>query len=222
MGSSKFITVPQAAAILGVGRASIYRYVKRGIMRAKVEGRSMYIVEEDLLMAKKGRRDVLSSPLKRDIIGQLLAEIQTLKSQMATVMRILNVHYDPLKLTPPEYERFYQSAIQLSTEGWAPHSEEVWADNFVRLSVDDLEAIEKVTGDGHPWRPILRLATTMHLNPYNKTLTDLFAAGRNNVQQVSGVWCVLKEESPRTFDLLQQRDATPLKKLLKRLQKAQN
>ena len=182
----------------------------------------MFILEEDIRQVKKGRHDALSSPVKRDVISILQAEVQTLRMQMATVMRILNVRYEPLRFTIPEYLGLYQTAQELSTEGWSPHSEEMWAEYFVRMTVEDLEGIELASEDKHPWRPLLRLATTMHLNPYNKHLTDMLAAGRTNIQHVAGVWCVLREESPRTFDLLQERDAAPIKKLVRRLQKAQS
>lgn len=216
------MTVEQAAAILGVSTRSIYRYTKRGVLRSQCEGRSLLVLEEDIRQVKKGRHDALSSPVKRDIISVLQAEVQTLRMQMATVMRILNVRYEPLRFTIPEYLGLYQSAQELSTEGWSPHAEEMWAEYFVRMTVEDLEGIELASEDRHPWRPILRLATTMHLNPYNKHLTDMLAAGRTNIQHVAGVWCVLREESPRTFDLLQERDAAPIKKLVRRLQKAQS
>jgi excisionase family DNA binding protein len=218
---SKYMTVEQAAAILSVSSRSIYRYVKRGVLRAQCEGRSVLILEEDLLNVKKGRHDALSSPVKRDVISVLQAEVQTLRMQMATVMRILNIRYTPLNFTIPEYLNLYQSAQQLSTEGWAPQHEEIWSEYFVRLTVEDFEGIELASEDKHPWRPFLRLAITMHLSPYNKHLVETFAAGRTNVQQVAGVWCVLREESPRTFDLLQERDAKPIKKLVRRLQKHQ-
>ncbi len=168
---------------------------------------------------KKGRRDALSSPLNKDIIMKQQAEIQTLKVQMSTVMRLLNIKYDAFTFTVPEYENLYRQAERMSTEGWSPFDEEMWADYFVRFRVEDFEKIEVATQDKHPWRPFLRLASTMHLNPWNKELTEQLGAGRNNIQQVAGIWCVLKEESPRIFDIMQERDAAPLKKLVRRMQK---
>jgi excisionase family DNA binding protein len=219
---SKYMTVEQAAAVLGVSTRSIYRYAERGVLRAQCEGRSVLILEEDLRQVKKGRHEALSSPVKKDVISVLQAQVQTLNMQMATVMRILNVRYTPLNLTIPEYLNIYKSAQQMSTEGWAPHHEEIWSEYFVRITIEDLEGIELASEDKHPWRPILRLATTMHLSPYNRHLTEMLAAGRMNVQHMAGIWCVLREESPRTFDLLQERDAAPLKKLVRRLQKYQS
>ena len=218
---SRFVTKEQAAKVLDVSVRTISRYIRKGALQAECRGRRMLVNEEDVLSLKKGKRDPMSSSMTRDIIAKLQVEIQTLKTQMATVMKILNVRYDPLDLTIPEYTFLYQAAEQLSIDGWSPHMEEQWSEYFVRLQIEDLEKLEAVTNDPHPWRPILRLATTMHLNPYNKVLQDVLAAGRNNVHQVASVWCVLKEESPRTFDILLDRDTAPLKKLLRRLKKDQ-
>lgn len=218
---SKYITVPEAAKRLGVGRRTIYRYSKRGLFRTQCVGRSLLILEEDFEQVKKGQREALTSPINKNIVTKLQVQVQTLTSQMATVLRILNIRYEPLGFTVPEYLRFYQSAQEMSTNGWSPFDEEMWADYFVRLTVEDLESIEMASEDKHPWRPVLRLVTTMHLNPYNKHLTEVLAAGHTNVKQVAGMWCVLHDESPRTFDLLQQRDAAPFKKLVRRLKKFQ-
>lgn len=219
---SKYITVEQAATILGVSSRSIYRYATKGLLQTSFDGRHTFVDETGIHRIKKGRHDVLASPLKKDVISMLLIEVQTLKMQMATVMRILNVRYEPLGFTAPEYQRLYQSAEQMANEGWAPQSEEMWAEYFVRITVEDLENIGRVTESKHPWIPLLKLATTMHLSPYNKHLTDMLAAGCTNLQHVAGMWCVLHGESPRVFDVLQERDAAPLKKLVRRLQKSQS
>lgn len=221
MGSSKFMTTKQAAKLLGVSMRTIYRYTAKGLLGYECEGRTLMVSEEDVVKLKKGRHDILSSPLQRDIIVKLQAEVQALRTEMETVKRLLNLKYEKLDLTLPQYELLYRSAEQMSLEGWAPHAEEQWAEYFVRLKVEDLEKIELAVEDPHPWRPFLRLAATMHLNPYNRDLTELLAAGRTNIQQTAGIWCTLKGVTPRTFDVLQERDAAPLKKLVRRLKKDQ-
>lgn len=220
MGSSKWLTIDQTAQILKVSDRSVYRYLNRGIFQTKIEGKDTFILEEDVLKWRKGRRDLLSSPLNKDIVQKLQADVQTLKTQVATCMRILNVRFDPLNFTVPEYDHLYRTADQLSNQGWSPHEEEMWAEYFVRFRVEDFEKVEVATSDKHPWRPFLRLASSMHINPYNSDLSDMLAAGRTNIQQVAGIWCILKEESPRTFDILQERDAKPFKKLMKRMQRS--
>lgn len=221
MGSSKFMTTKQAATLLGVSMRTLYRYVEKGLIEAKCEGRHLFINEEDVTRVKKGRRDMLSSPVKRDILYKLQAKVQELEATLSVVTRMLNITRNPLELTLPEADLLYKSAEQASIEGWPPHVEEQWAEYFMRLTVETFEKIELATNDPHPWRPFLRLAITMHLNPWDKRLEQMLGAGRNNVQQTAGIWCVLKGVSPRTFDVLQDRDAAPLKKLVRRLKKDQ-
>jgi DNA-binding transcriptional MerR regulator len=219
MGNS-FVYKERAAELAGVCERSLFRYARKGLIKTRREGRRTLFSEEDLLRLKKGRRDVLLAPMRRDTITKLISEVQALQMQVSTITRILNIKYDSLDMTLPEYERFYQSAEQYSFEGWPPHVEEMWADYFVRIKVEDLEKIEKLTGDPHPWRPFLKLVSTMHLKSWNKDLMEQLAAGKNNLHQIAGIWAALKEESPRTFDMIAERDSSPNKTIVKRMTKA--
>lgn len=220
MGNS-FIYKEKACELAGICERSLYRYAQKGLIETKREGRRTLFKEDDLLRIKKHKRDIAKSPLTAEMFLKLMSEVQTLKTQMSAVMRILNIKYDALQMTSPEYERFYQIAEQYSQEGWPPHAEEMWADYFVRMKLEDLEKLEIITKDPHPWRPFLRLASTMHVNPWNKDLADIFAHGRTNIHQLAGIWAVLKEQSPREFDILAERDGAPNKKLIRRLIKSQ-
>jgi hypothetical protein len=219
---SNYITKEKAAEILDCSIKSVYRYAKRGLIRTKYEGKKFFVSEEDLHSLTKGRRDVMNSPYTRDVINMLVLDMQTVKTQMATVLRILNINYVPLGLSEHEYLNFYQSAIQMSTEGWSPHVEDQWADYFVRLKIEDLNSMERITGDEHPWRPILKLAASMHLRPWNTRLRDLLGSGRSNVHQVAGMWSVLKERSQKEFHMLVDRDSAPSRKLIRKLAKDQD
>ena len=217
-----WVSTLEAANLLDVHPRSIYRYTKRGLIRVKYEKRKLFISREDLVVLQVGRQDTLTSPYTKDTINKLILEVQQLKTQMATVLRLLNVNYVPLGFTDPEYRAFYQTADQLSTEGWSPHVEDQWADYFVRLKVEDFDSLERVTGDLHPWRPFLRLAVGMHLRPWNTRLRDLLGSGRSNIHQVASMWCVMKDRSQKEFSMLVERDATPPRKLIRRISKEQD
>ena len=166
------------------------------------------------------REFIVNDPFtfNKDMMGMLLAKVQTLESQMSAVMRILNIRHDALDLTGPEYKNLHIMAEHYSTEGWPPHAEETWADLFVRFRIEDLEQIAQVTDDQHPWRPFLKLVSTMHLNSYDTTWRNQLASGKTNIFQVAGIWCTLKGETSKTFDLLVKRDAEPSRKLVRKLQ----
>jgi hypothetical protein len=219
---NQFITKEQAADLLDCHIKSIYRYAKRGLVRSKFEGKRFLVNYEDILTLRKGRRDPINSPYTRDTINLLLNDVQTLKTQMSTVLRILNINYVPLNLTDPEYRNLYLMAEQFSMEGWSPHVEEQWADVFIRLKIEDLDTLERVTGDPHPWRHFMRFVTTMHIRPWNAGLRDMLGSGRSNVHQIAGIWCVMKDKSAKEFQLLVDRDAAPVKKLIRRLSKEQS
>lgn len=219
---TKFLRKERAAAILGVSARTVFRYLQRGLLQPAHDGKNIGVWEDDVLKLKKARDLDVPTVLDRELVMKLMADIETMKSQMATVMRILNVKYESLNLTDPEFRTLYKMAEIYSLEGWPPHAEEQWADTFVRLKFDDLERLEFAVDDPHPWRTFLRLATSMHLNSYNKELRDILAAGRTNIQHIAGIWCTTKGETPKTFDLLVQRDAAPIKKLMRQLAKTRS
>jgi DNA-binding transcriptional MerR regulator len=216
---NRFLKKSKAASLLGVSSRTIFRYLAKGLLTPAYSGHNIGVWEEDVIKLKKLRQQDAPTVMDKELVLRLMTEVETLKSQMATVLRILNVKFDPLNLTTPEYRSLYRMAEHYSTEGWPPQSEQQWADTFVRLRIDDLEEMKEASGDEHPWRCLLRLATTMHLNAYDKTLQDQLAAGKANVHNVAGTWCILQGETAAQFALITRRDAAPHRKLLRKLGK---
>lgn len=221
MGSQKYITRLEAAELLGISGRSISRYMDKGLIRFEYRGKVAYLLEEDVLHLDKGRKDPASTPLNRHTFERMQVEIDALKAQMAVVLRILNLRHMELTLTSAEYKNLYEGANQLASEGWPPHIEEQWSDVFLRIRVEDLEKIEPLVGDPHPWRAFLRLATSMHLRPWDKNLREIFAEGRKRLEQVAGMWCVLRGESSKNFDMLSKHHASPFKPTMRRMKKSQ-
>ena len=221
MGSQKYITKKEAAALLQKSPRTIANYLSKGLVRFEYRGKVAYLLEEDVLRLDKGRKDPASYPLNRDTFERMQVELDALKAQMAVVLRILNLRHMELTLTPVEYKNLYDGANQLAAEGWPPHVEEQWSDVFLRLRVEDFEKIEPLVEDPHPWRAFLRLATSMHLRPWDKNLREIFAEGRKRLEQVAGMWCVLRGESAKNFDMLAKHHASPFKPTMRRMKKAQ-
>lgn len=214
----RFLRKEKAAALLGVSPRTIYRYLRKGLLLPAFQGRLIGVWEDDVLKLKKLQEIDAPTPDK-ELVLKFMTEVETLKSQMATVLRILNVKFDPLGLTGPEYRSLYRMAEHYALEGWPPQAEEQWADTFVRMRIEDLEELALSVEDEHPWRPFLKLATTMHLNAYNKSLQDQLASGKSNIYNIAGVWCVLKGETAAQFALIARRDTAPNQKLVRRLSK---
>ena len=216
---NKFLKKGKAASILGVSSRTIFRYLKKGLLVPAYCGNTIGVWEEDVIKLKKIREQDVPTALDRELVMRLLTEVETIKSQMSTVLRILNIKFDPLNLTPPEYRSLYEMTEIYSNEGWPPQAEQQWADIFVRLRIDDLEEMKEVSGDEHPWRGLLRLATTMQLNAYDNNLQNQLTSGKANVHNVAGTWCILKGESAANFALITRRDAAPNRRLVRRLGK---
>lgn len=218
----KVLTLETAAEKLDVSPRTIYRYLRDGRLRAEYRDKRPYILAEDVEQLKKTWEEPTKTPISRDTIPMLLARLQTLESEMAVVKRLLNISYEELNLSSREYKVLHEMAEVYSVEGWPPHAEEQWADTFLRIKLEDLEKMEAAVEDPHPWKPFLRLAATMHVNPYNASLRDQLGAGRNSIHAVAAIWCTLKGETPKTFDVLVQRDAAPFRKLMRRLGRTRN
>jgi hypothetical protein len=221
MGSQKYITKREAAALLDVSMRTVSKYLSLGLARFEYRGKVAYILEEDLLRLDNGRKNFAGNPLNRDTFEAMRVEIDSLKAQMAVVLRILNLRHMELSLTDLEYKNLYTGANQLASEGWPPHIEEQWSDVFLRLRIEDFEKLAALVDDPHPWRSFLRLATSMHASPWDKNLREIFAEGKKRLEQVAGMWCVLRGESSKNFDMLAKYHAAPFKVGMRRMKKAQ-
>jgi DNA-binding transcriptional MerR regulator len=216
---NRFLKKSKAASILGVSSRTIFRYLEKGLLVPAYCGSGIGVWEEDVLKLKKLREQDAPTAMDRELVMRLLAEVETLKSQMSTVLRILNIKFDPLNLTTPEYRSLHRMAELYSNEGWPPQAEQQWADTFVRLRIDDLEEMKDASGDEHPWICLLKLVTTMHLNAYDKSLQDQLASGKANVHSVAGTWCILKGKTAAEFALITRREGAPNRRLVRKLGK---
>lgn len=214
-GGDVFLTKEEAGDILDKSPRTIHRYIEKGWLEPVFKGRNIGTTRDSVYKLKEElEREV--NPYKVSI-QTLEARLMVAESRIGAMMRLLNMRNEPLRLTDPEMKSFYDMVELCSRQGWPPHNEEMLIDSFMRMDEDALEQCEKIVGDEHPWRPFLMLAGTMRAAIFNRALqTDIdLAASHLNV--LAHVWCRRKGETTKTFDLLVARDASPLKKLLNRL-----
>lgn len=211
--------VEDAATFLGVNSRTVRRYISKGYLRSEYCHRKLMVYKSELLQLKKDEEEPIPFPINRMSLARLHTRVTTLERHVATLMRILDVRYDPLNLTDAEMLSLYRQAEHLSLKGWSPYEEEPWSEYFLRMKLEDIEQCSRVSEDPHPWRAFLRLVSTMFLQPFNKDLRDNFAAGKNNLHGIAATYCQLKGESPKAADILTKRDAAPMKRLLNKLAK---
>jgi excisionase family DNA binding protein len=219
-----FFTKKQAAELLGVSERMIYRYLDRGYLRPATEGRQIGVYREDVLELREVRdreklrdqQEPLPFQLNGKTIGLLHARVSTLESQMATVMRLLGLRSDPLRLTDPEALALYRQAAHHAEEGWSPHVEHQLADIFTRLRHDDLEQLERIANDPHPWRPFARLCATMYLAPHDGELRGQLGAGRAHLRQLALVWVHVQGTTVKQAEMLVEQEDRPNTRLVRR------
>jgi excisionase family DNA binding protein len=54
MKKQDYLTIPQAAKLLGISRIAVYRKVKKGQIKAQKIGRS-YLIQQDVIGGSRGR-----------------------------------------------------------------------------------------------------------------------------------------------------------------------
>lgn len=215
------ITRARAAEMLGMSERNVYRLIRQGLLRRASLGKDTGVLEDDVLALSLVRAERAAVgpgefPVNQATLATMMARLQSLESRVAIVHRLLNLESAPLILTDPEALSLYHSATELAENGWAPFVEEQWAQTFVRMRIENLEQLERLTSDPHPWRAFHRLCATMLLVPFDKNLRDGLSLGKANLFALIGIWCQLNGVGPREMDTLVARGAVPGRRAIKR------
>lgn len=211
----------RAAEILGMSERNVYRLIRKGLLRRAPLGQDTGVLEDDVLAYVRARAErAASGPAELAVnqasLATMMARLQAVESRLAIVFRLLNIEAAPMTLTDPEALSLYRSATELAENGWSPFVEAQWAQTFVRVRIENLEQIERLTGDPHPWRVLHRLCATMLLVPYDKNLMNELSLGKANLFSLIGIWCQLKDVGPREMDALVAREALPRRRAINR------
>lgn len=217
----KAVTKARAAEMLGMSERNIYRLIRKGLLRRAPLGEDTGVLEDDVLAYVRARAErAAAGPAELAVnqasLATMMARLQAVESRLAIVLRLLNLEVAPMTLTDPEALSFYQSAMELAENGWSPFVEAQWAHAFVRVRIENLEQIERLTGDPHPWRVLHRLCATMLLVPYDKSLMNELSLGKANLFSLIGIWCQLKDVGPREMDAIVAREALPRRRAVNR------
>lgn len=219
MGS--LITNKQAAQLLGCTTRSISRYIRDGLLRPLKKGKLHALDEDEVRHFKESRANSgkVPMPLTQANFQQLWDEHQLMKGQLRTVMRLLDIKYERLNYSNEQLWAAWTQAKSYAVDGWPPHVEGQWADLFVRMHVDDIEQLAKISGEEHPWRPFYTLCTCMWHAPFDKSLREQLLAGRNHMQHLAYLWGRHRGEAPSVLDVIMSHEAEPMKRLLNKLER---
>jgi excisionase family DNA binding protein len=216
---SRLLTKKEAAQVLGCSVRTVFYKIQRGELRPYSNGPMVCVSEEDVIALRDSKKKsdgerALPFAINRQTLLRHDTEIRTLRHELDQVLRVLNIRREPLRVSDIELVSLYKTATQYATEGWPPQIEETWASHFMRFQVHHLQALEGLTKDNHPWRPFLRLASTMALRPYNTELSLQLVSGRESLQSLTTVWFEINRLSPRQLDAMLMKEGKPGKRLL--------
>lgn len=223
---SRFLTKAEAAKVLGCSVRTIFAKIARGELRPVANGPTVGVLEEDVIAMRDSKRRqegerVLPFAINRQTLMRLHNEVSVLRHDMNQVLRVLNIRREPLKASNLEITSLYKTATTYADEGWPPQVEETWVNYLLRLTTHHFSQIEAATKDRHPWRPFLRLISTMVLRPYNTELSIQLVSARDSIQTAVAVWFEIKHLPPRQLDAMLSKDGRPSKRLLGVLERRQ-
>lgn len=174
-----FMSRREAAEKLGVSERTVYRYLRRGVLRGLREAGQCGVLARDVhaLAAVTGSGDV-----------EHATELKLLEAQLGELLQaanaaetILDAENDPLPLAPAELVSLFESMDHFAKHGWPPASEATLATMMLRLTASDLAVIEGLVGCGNPWAPFLEVAMLLTQQPGNSELEMLSIAARNHL-----------------------------------------
>ncbi len=183
-----WISTSRAADALGVTERSIRSYIRKGQLASRKDGVHTLVSRADVKALTEAKKRGLGRSYNAMTIAKMDAKLQIMEKQLETVMRMLDIRYEPLSLSDEDFGSLYMMAEHYLKTPWAPHEETMWCDVFVRFRVEDMEKLAEVVGDPDPWRPFYALAKAMFSHPHNADNKLMLSAGVNNIERIGFAW----------------------------------
>ena len=219
MGSVfEYISIEKAAESLSVSRRQIYRYIKKGRLRTAKKGQNQLVLREDITsVLKEKEEDSPPIALNKNTLRRQDARIHMLEKRVSLLMRLHDLHNDPLKTTAVELKSFYEMAEYCLAETWSPHQEQTWVDFFVRLQLEDLEKLSTVIQDDDPWLMFHSLCCALLKKPHDSDYEVQLRAGKAHLEQLAYVWATSNQKNSKELDRVIQGSKKRVNKVVRRV-----
>lgn len=164
MGSG-FYTFEEAATRLGRSKRSLHDYVKKGLIKKRLNGRESVLDREDVeLLASEQGTDYPSLNKKTFLKAQ--TRLQKLEDEMKMVKHILQIRdVQPLRPDPTTSLGLLSAAktyLGVDREAvWMPALIEKWADIFERIDEETLSALVSGSNEAQAWIPFFKFCSQM-------------------------------------------------------------
>jgi hypothetical protein len=151
----------EAAGLLGVTERTVRNHIRSARLRVAVRGSKRGVLRSDVASLVRTRTSTSKFKVTRRSVQTLERRVGRLVEILRVAIDILDLGCEPLDLCESELVELYRCAGAFSTGAWPPGSERTWAGILLRLSVVDLAAICRKTGDANPWLPFYCLQSEM-------------------------------------------------------------
>lgn len=223
MGSIfEWISMERAADALGVSKRQVYKYIAKGQLTTHKDGGHTLVNRHDVRALIEARKKGVGKAVNPMTVARLDAEVQLLRKQVDTLMRLQDIRYEPLDLTAEDLSNLHQMAAHRIQNPWSPYEEKMWCDVFVRIRLEDLEKIAEHTGEEDPWRPFYALAKAMFNHPQDQENKLILSAGKNNLERIGFIWSdKLGMKDARDIDRMVKKDDVAVRRMDRKLERIQ-
>lgn len=179
----------EAANFLGVTERTINNYINKGYLLTDIKLRG-FVNDESVKQFKR----ILESPIPLNKLSftKLLMTVERQERELAVIKRILNIYDDPLNLPDNAILSIYNMADITKLKSWPEDWELDWADYLNRITDKDLQQIEKLTGELHPWIRFYKLCVALEELKLPVEINNLYIRARNRFIQLANVWVTVR------------------------------
>lgn len=219
MGSVfEHIPIEKAAKALGVKRRQVYNLIKNGRLRTfKQENKQLVSRADVTRILETKKHNTVAVSLSRETVRQHEARIHMLEKQVSFLMRLHDLHNEPLGLTAIELQRFHEMAVACLASNWSPQQESTWMDLFVRLQLGDLEKMRTVMPDTNPWLVFHSLCRVLISKPFDPDIVTQLKAGKSNLEKIAYVWSITEGKNSKDIAKAIEKDGKQVRKAIKRV-----
>lgn len=224
MGSVfEHIPIEKAADALGVKRRQVYNLINNGRLRTFKADKQTLVSRADVArIIEQKKHSTAAVPLSRETVRQHEARIHMLERQVSFLLRLHDLHNEPLGFSAIELQRFHEMAEACLAANWSPQQESTWRDFFVRIQLEDLEKLRTVLPDTNPWLVFHSLCRVLISRPFDEDAVMELKAGKVNLERLAYVWSTTEGKTAKDIARDVEKDGKKVRKAVKRVTTARS
>lgn len=217
MGSNPkgFISVEEAAEILGCSTERVGRLAEHGMMKHRQSGKDLLVDGEDVrAVARLGISDELPA-------AELIHELRMLKAKVARLETSINMLFQvnemaASSMTDVDIDNLVQLhrvvEADLASEEWPTDRLLSYCEVLIKLSEEDIDRLNRVLETDHSWEPFYRMLINVSSYTANhpdlstnlglQRVRELLTTARSNLRSIALFFVHISNNYSPSRDLL--------------------